>query len=69
MHLKEPITCNLLLVQLSSLTRKKTDHGDGLQANMKTRPAKVFIHSLARCVHPCVFASFSCWTLHVFDGF
>ncbi len=69
MHLKEPSPCSLLLMPLSSLTRKKTDSRDAMQADMETRPAKVFIHSLARCVHPCVFASFSCWTLHVFDGF
>ncbi len=58
MHLKQPVTCSLLLMQLSSLTRKKTDSGDGMQAGMKRRPAKVFIHSLVRCVHLCQLFAF-----------
>jgi len=58
MHLKEPSPCSLLLMQLSSLTRKKTDSGDAMQAEMKTRPAQVFIHSLARCAHLCQLFAF-----------
>ncbi len=58
MHLKEPTTFNLLLMQLSSLIRKKTYSGDATQADMKTRPAQVFIHSLARCVHLCQLFAF-----------
>ena len=45
-------------MQPSSLIRKKTDCGDAVQADMKTRPAQVFIHSLARCVRLCHLSAF-----------
>ncbi len=56
--LKEPSPFTLLLMQLSSFTRKKTDSGDAVQAEMKTRPAQIFIHSLARCAHLCQLFTF-----------